>query len=159
MILSFMIYDSFFFSDLWFFLSLSLSQCVCVCMCIYFLFSFFSDLWFFLLFWSMILWNLNGSNLIGSDRSFKFKCHFFCLKPSRFGFYFLIFLVWLLRKWGRRVHFLVWNPVENEATGDLKLWVLAVQEKKGKRKKEKNFKPWLTPFVWNVKLDRCQNFK
>ena len=160
MILSFLIYDSFFFSDLWFFLSLSLSVCVCVCMCIYFLFFFFfsSDLWFFLLFWSMILWNLNGSNLIGSNRSFKFKCHFFCLKPNRFGFYFFIFPVWLLRKWGRRVHFFGWNPVENEATGDLKLWVLAVQEKKGKRKKEKNFKPWVNVVCLECQIGQMSKF-
>ena len=51
---------------------------------------------------------------------------FFGLKPNRFGFYFLIFPVWLLRKWGRRVPFLLWDPVENEATRDLKPWVLAV---------------------------------
>ena len=37
---------------------------------------------------------------------------FFGLKPNRFGFYFLIFPVWLLRKWWRRVPFLVWNPVD-----------------------------------------------
>ena len=55
--------------------------------------------------------------------------------------------------------FLVWNPVENEATGDLKLWVFAVQEKKGRRKKEKILSRGLTPFIWFVKLDRCQNFK
>ena len=138
MILSFLIYNSFFFSDLRFFLSLSLS--VCVCMFIYFLFFFFFffNLWFFLLFWSVILWNLNGSNLIGSDRSFKFKCHFFCLKPSRFGFYFLIFPVWLLRKWGRRVHFFGLKP--SRKWGNWRFEAVGSRSTGKKRKKEKRKK-------------------
>ena len=35
---------------------------------------------------------------------------------------------------------------------------VAVQEKEGRREKRKEFLV-LMPFVWVVKLDRCQNFK
>ena len=113
---SVLIYDS---------LSLSLSRCVYVCVSI----SFFSDLWFFLsLYLSlsvcvyvcvsvsallMLSVEVLGIAEIGP---------FFGLKPSRSSFHFLIFPIWLLRKWGKRVLFLVWNPIENEATP----WVLAV---------------------------------
>ena len=109
---SFLIYDS---------LSLSLNVCICflsfsVCVSVS-----------FLLFWSMILslsLSLSGqNNERGCDDGFvDFKSVevsgiaendlFFGLKPNRFGFYFLIFPVWLLRKWWRRVPFLVWNPVD-----------------------------------------------
>ena len=106
---SFLIYDSF---------SLSLSVCVYVCVSVS-----------FLLFWSVTLslslsLSLCGKiNERGCDDGFvdvksvevsgiAEKGPFFGLKPSRFGFYFLIFPVWLLRKWGRIVHFLVWNPLD-----------------------------------------------
>ena len=39
-----------------------------------------------------------------------------------------------------------------EVVGSL---AVAVQEKEGRRKK----KIVLTPFIWIVKLDKCQNFK
>ena len=132
----------------WFFLlfwsmilSLSLSRCVYVCVSV----SFFSDLWVFLSVYLslsvcvyvcvsvsallMLSVEVLGIAEIGP---------FFGLKPSRSSFHFLIFPVWLLRKWGKRVLFWVWNPIKNEATP----WVLAVQEKKRKkekRKKRKNF--------------------
>ena len=54
--------------------------------------------------------------------------------------------------------FLVWNLVENEATGDLKLWVLAVQEKKGKRKKEKNFKLWVNAVCLECQVGQMSKF-
>ena len=70
----------------------------------------------FLLFWSMILSFSLGvcicflKSVEVSGIAEKGMC--FGLKPSRSGFYFLIFPVWLVRKWGRRVPFLVWNPVD-----------------------------------------------
>ena len=143
MILSFLIYDSFFFSDLWFLPSLSLSMCVCVRICICFLSSlliydsFFSDIWFFLLFWSMILWNLNGSDLIGTNRSFKFRCCFLVWNPVDLAFIFWSFLFGYWENEEEGSLFLIWNPKENEAIGDLKPWVLAVQEKKEEGKKKK----------------------
>ena len=98
---SFLIYDSF-----------SLSQRV------YLFPFFFFDLWF-----SLSLSLSGQNNERGCDDGFvDFKSVevsgiaendlFFGLKPNRFGFYFLIFPVWLLRKWWRRVPFLVWNPVD-----------------------------------------------
>ena len=145
MILSFLIYDSmllfdlwfflslsvcvyllpFFFSDLWFFLiydSFFLSQCV------YLLPFFFSDLWFFL---SLSFFGQNNER--GCDDGFvdvksveisgiAEKGPFFGLKPSKSGFYFFIFPVWLLRKWGRKVLGLEEKPS-------------AVQGKGGRRKK------------------------
>ena len=95
-------------------LSFSLGVCVCVCMCVS-----------FLLFWYMILsLSLSGqNNERGYDDSFvdvksvedlgiAENGSFFGLKSSRSGFYFLIFPIRLLRKWERRVHFLVWNLVD-----------------------------------------------
>ena len=93
-------------------ISPSLSLCVCM-----FPFFFF-DLWF-----SLSLSLSGQNNERGCDDGFvDFKSVevsgiaendlFFGLKPNRFGFYFLIFPVWLLRKWWRRVPFLVWNPVD-----------------------------------------------
>ena len=102
---------------------LSLSLNVCICFLSFSVCVFVS----FLLFWSMILslsLSLSGqNNERGCDDGFvDFKSVevsgiaendlFFGLKPNRFGFYFLIFPVWLLRKWWRRVPFLVWNPVD-----------------------------------------------
>ena len=102
-------------------LSLSLSTCVSVSFlsrCVYLFPFFFFDLWF-----SLSLSLSGQNNERGCDDGFvDFKSVevsgiaendlFFGLKPNRFGFYFLIFPVWLLRKWWRRVPFLVWNPVD-----------------------------------------------
>ena len=109
----------FFFFDLWFFLSLS--TCVSVSFlsrCVYLFPFFFFDLWFSL---SLSLSGQNNERGCG-DGFVDIKSVevsgiaendlFFGLKPNRFGFYFLIFPVWLLRKWWRRVPILVWNPVD-----------------------------------------------
>ena len=159
---SFLIYDSFF-------LSLSLGVCVYICVSI----SFFSDLRFFLfwsmilssfliydsVFWSMILSlslslslsvcvyvcvSISALLMLSVEVSgIAENGPFFGLKPNRSGFYFLIFLVWLPRKWGRRV---LSSLKPSRKWGNWRFAQYRKKRKKEKRKRKKEFLV-LTPFI------------
>ena len=88
---SFLIYDFVLFFDLWFFLSLYLSLSVCVYVCVSVS--------------ALLMLSVEVSSIVEMGP-------FFGLKPSRSDFYFLIFSVWLLRKWG--------NAVGSRSTGKKK---------------------------------------
>ena len=120
-------------------LSLSLSQCVYVCVYV----SFFSDLWFFLSLYlslsvcayvcvsvsALLMLSVEVLGIVEIDP-------FFGLKPSRSSFYFLIFPIWLLRKWEKRVLFFGLKP--NRKWGNV-VGSRSTRKKKeeGKKKKKK----------------------
>ena len=116
-----------------------LSLLVCVCMCICFLSSFpiydsfFSGLWFPLCVCVCVCVCFNFVDVKCGSFGYSWKGPFFGLKPNRSSFYFLIFLVWLPWKWGRRV-FSSLKPTRKWAN-----WRFARYRKKteeGKRKKK-----------------------